>query len=621
MTVTINKTGGLIKFLRFLLIFIFVVIFVRFDFYKFVNNTDNSWAMGLNLAIKNNFIFGKDIIFTYGPLGYLMTGLPIYASVFNILIFKLFLILNSIYVVKHFYYYSDYNFILVIPLLIISNFLFSSHIDLLLFFFFLFNLFLYSKNGNIKNLFIIIIISLLSIYIKLNTGVIINFIFIISIIYFKKPKYILVYFVYFSIHYILISSLKINFKSYLLNGFEIINYYNDAMYIPSKFNSLITALIIIFILLSFTFYIVYKKLILDKKYIKFHLLLSLFYLFILFKQSFVRSDISHNETFFLAFPYLFLFQSFFFKKSKINIIRFKFIFVILTIISIPFINNRYILQNNLKSNFNYFTTSDNNNNFLKTSSIDILPDRFLNIIKNKSVDVLPTDINVIYFNKLNYCPRPIIQSYAAYSKNFLNLNLDKYNSENGPEFIIYHDGVKIDKQHPFWQDSFVEIAMIQNYDIIDSFTFKNKKSIILLKKSFKNLVYKKKLIIDSIVNLNSVLSIPKSNNMIFMECEIEYTFIGKFLRFFYQPSPLNIKLYDSNNKSNIIKGIIPLLGSGVLVNKALLNQNGSLNLTHIYNLIQNKGYTTNNKIKEIVFLGNSRFIKNKFKIKFYEYYF
>jgi hypothetical protein len=615
-----NKKSVYFEILKFLLIFIFAMIFVRFDFYKFENNIDNSWAMGLNLAVKNNFIFGKDIIFTYGPLGYLMTGLPIYVSIFNILIFRLFLILNSIYVIKHFYDYFNYNFIFIIPVLIIFNFLFSSHIDILLFFFFLFYLFLYSKNGNFINLFILLIISLLSIYIKLNTGILINFIFIISIIIFKKPNYILVYLVYFLIHYILVHSLKIDFKSYFSNGFEIINYYNDAMYIPSKFSSLVTALIIIFAIIFFTFYGFYKKLLLDTKYINFHLLLSLFFLFILFKQSFVRADIGHNETFFLAVPYFFLLQFFYLKKCKLNLIRFKFFFLILTIISITFINSTYSLKNNFKYNFNYLTINENANNiFLKTSSIDILPDSFLKKLNNKSVDVLPTDINLVYFNKLNYKPRPIIQSYSAYSKIFLHLNFDKYNSKSGPEFIIYHDGVKIDKQHPFWQDSFAELAMIKNYDLIDSFTFKNNKSLLLFKKNNKKIVFKKKLINETSASLNTNILIPKSDNMIFMECEIEHTLIGKLVRFFYQPSPLNIKLFDSNNNSNIVKGVIPLLGSGVLVNKSLLNNDGTLSISKFSNLIKNKGYTQNNYINDIIFIGNSKYIKNEFIIKFYEY--
>jgi hypothetical protein len=32
---------------------------------------DPSWVIGLHLGVANGFLFGKDILFTYGPLGYL----------------------------------------------------------------------------------------------------------------------------------------------------------------------------------------------------------------------------------------------------------------------------------------------------------------------------------------------------------------------------------------------------------------------------------------------------------------------------------------------------------------------------------------------------------------------
>ena len=131
----------------------------------------------------------------------------------------------------------------------------------------------------------------------------------------------------------------------------------------------------------------------------------------------------------------------------------------------------------------------------------------------------------------------------------------------------------------------------------------------------------KKIISKTYASLNTIIIIPKSDNMIFMECEIENTLLGKVIRFFYQPSLLKIQLFDSNNNSNIVKGVIPLLSSGVLVNKALLNNDGTLNSSEIYNLIKNKGYTQNNYINDVIFIGNSRFIKNNFKIKFYEYCF
>src|SRR5260370_29230780 len=37
---------------------------------------DESWQWALNAATQNSYIFGKDVVFTYGPLGFLMTPRP-----------------------------------------------------------------------------------------------------------------------------------------------------------------------------------------------------------------------------------------------------------------------------------------------------------------------------------------------------------------------------------------------------------------------------------------------------------------------------------------------------------------------------------------------------------------
>jgi hypothetical protein len=38
---------------------------------------DESWAIGISLAIRDGLVFGRDIVFHYGPLSYLVIRLPI----------------------------------------------------------------------------------------------------------------------------------------------------------------------------------------------------------------------------------------------------------------------------------------------------------------------------------------------------------------------------------------------------------------------------------------------------------------------------------------------------------------------------------------------------------------
>ena len=68
----------------------------QYDFFQIPNHgLDNSWAIGINLALKEKLLFGSDFIFTYGPLGYLSTSLSIYASSFLVFIFTSFIMLKN----------------------------------------------------------------------------------------------------------------------------------------------------------------------------------------------------------------------------------------------------------------------------------------------------------------------------------------------------------------------------------------------------------------------------------------------------------------------------------------------------------------------------------------------
>src|SRR5580704_7569408 len=67
---------------------------------------DASWAYGINLAHAQNLIFGRDVVFTFGPLGYLFYPIPGLAgswaalgfawAIYALFLFGLFLIWRSL---------------------------------------------------------------------------------------------------------------------------------------------------------------------------------------------------------------------------------------------------------------------------------------------------------------------------------------------------------------------------------------------------------------------------------------------------------------------------------------------------------------------------------------------
>ncbi|AEE13958.1 hypothetical protein Thena_0311 [Thermodesulfobium narugense DSM 14796] len=87
--------------------FAFVILFF-FTFYiiivPFGSGLDPSWQFAMNYAFEHRLIFGKDIIFTYGPLGFLATPGPMYLPLIFanpiLLLINSYMILSFIFLVK-----------------------------------------------------------------------------------------------------------------------------------------------------------------------------------------------------------------------------------------------------------------------------------------------------------------------------------------------------------------------------------------------------------------------------------------------------------------------------------------------------------------------------------------
>ena len=64
-------------------------------------NIDASWHESLVMAIDKGFVFGRDFIFTYGPLGYLNTGLMPKSVPIGVLVAaEVFTLLNYLIIIK-----------------------------------------------------------------------------------------------------------------------------------------------------------------------------------------------------------------------------------------------------------------------------------------------------------------------------------------------------------------------------------------------------------------------------------------------------------------------------------------------------------------------------------------
>ncbi|MCE2788405.1 MAG: hypothetical protein LW630_00675 [Saprospiraceae bacterium] len=597
---------------------------------------DPSWELSLNLALKHHLVWGKDIVFTYGPLGYLSTFIPVYASSFLIGLYTLFVTFMAVFFLRYVYNAaSQKNELIFITVFLFfhGHFLFLRD-SVSLYFYTLFFLLHYLRHQKQFSLVIALLCCIVAFFMKVNTGIILLFIFFAFILYgylrsMLSLKAVLIFlFSFISIVFTLSQLLNVDLIGYVANSLPIIDAYNDAMgTFPGKILLFYAAVIILLTIVPFIVNV--KKLISSGNEIFLFLNVSLL-LYVVWKQSFVRYDGDlHTNLFFICSPFIILSTLLFSNVSEVKNYLYT-VFFVSCMISLAAFSGPHLkyIKGNVQI-INLFRkpppTTNPSPDSLKIAAQKKgrwLPDRMLREIGNKSVDLLGYETSFIYYNNLKYNPRPIIQSYSAYTPELIRLNTAKYSSETAPDYVLYHIGT-LDERHPFWDESPIYQALFERYAIIDTFTTKKmgihafhhhkkeRNQIFLFKKQQAPKKAVKHIILDTLIQLDGNINIPKTNQILYMEMDYEHSLLGKAVRMLFQPAHVSMELHYADGDSTECRLILPVMKAGVPINKKVLKPRDA------YSFFQTKGFE-NTSATSFSIHGNPLFIKNSFRIRFIE---
>lgn len=584
------------KYVSFETLFFLLILFVlapKNIFHLPANSLDESWVLAINLAVKNEFVFGKDFAFTYGPLGYLWTGLITYVSKAPIIIFQLFLFACLAFIVSFYLKQiktkiSQAFFLLLI---IVFPIMLDFEKAILLLVYFLFFVFYHIRQRKRFAVFVVGFLALLAFFIKLNTGLLLTILLVpylvfLNILKIEKIRFTFIFmFVYLILIFFLSHILRVNLYSYVVSSLDIINYYNDSMIIPAPLNVLfLTGMIL---LLNFVVFMVDLRNILKDKTNFFIAAYVAIGLYVIFKAGFVRAD-GHVLIFLFYNIFLFSLLAIF-----INSHSFRKLFIYVLVFSglVSLISVKLTLPDKCFMDLmvNKISSVPYSDLFLDTSgkyfeyrsklgkSQAEIPVEPLKKLKQGTVDIIPWDISYIYFNDLNYNPRPVIQSYGAYSEYLDRLNAEKYSSGTAPDYVLYTIG-SIDYRHPFWDESQTKMAMLTNYEVVDNFLIPaasnsafGQRDFIMLGKRTPALQMTETGSQSFLYKIGDTLRIPASDKLLYLYADFQYTLWGKIRRFLYQPNRLAVEtFYEDNLHDDYYIAILPLIKGGVLANKRVI---------------------------------------------------
>ncbi len=546
---------------------------------------DAAWCESLIMAINQKMTFGRDFIFNYGPLGYLnFRLLPREVSPFFIILIDIFSILNLLIIIdlcfqkaqKQWLWVAFFSIVIWLPWGFIADITFT------FFYLFIFWILHSKQSENIIGLVFAMLLSILIFYVKVNLSIIVYTLFYGILLYFGLTKtfkiraLISIFILQIGITYLLSFPLNVAILDYLAGSLQIIDAYQDAMAAVIMTKRELLSLIAFegMIVLVFLIFIVKFR-----RHFKSSIILYFFIAlagFLNFKQAHTAISSLNVFGFFLFMPALAVLLYLFTPKETKRFAGWTFATILILQLTATQTLRFYIgnhtfegyknTANQVSINpFRYFKMAwehDYEKNF-ENPPLQ-LPAKIKQKIGNQSVDFVQNDLCYIFFNRLNYNPRPVIQTYQANSTWLARKNGDKYASKTAPEFVFF----KLEpfrEQNPFWVDGDVNLTLLNHYDLSDTVVVQQDSLLLFQKKKQVN-----SLIINQLTqkefSLNEAIEIPK-DDLIQLKIDVKYSLWGRLSRLFFQPPYLYCEVTYQNGKKENFRVIDKILKGGILVNR------------------------------------------------------
>jgi hypothetical protein len=190
--------------------------------------------------------------------------------------------------------------------------------------------------------------------------------------------------------------------------------------------------------------------------------------------------------------------------------------------------------------------------------------------KNKTVDIIPYDISMLYAYDWKWKPRPVIQSYTAYTNYLDNLDSDFFASQDAPDQLIYSFKT-IDTRYPLFDEPSTFRALLDHYQFN---SMDDAKEYALFTKvpqpSKQDMVFIKK----EEGKLGNEIYIPVEKNAhVFMVADVQLTWFGKLANTIYKIPPMFVTFKVNQKYSQGFRYIRVTGANGLFVSKYVHNLN------------------------------------------------
>ena len=203
------------------------------------------------------------------------------------------------------------------------------------------------------------------------------------------------------------------------------------------------------------------------------------------------------------------------------------------------------------------------------------------IIGRSSVDVFGNEQSYAILNGLNYHPRPVFQSYAAYTPRLMQLNEQFYLSQRVPDFFLFRLA-PIDRRFAPLEDPLLLRDLLIDCELIDA------EGLFLLLKPRAHSAAKLRLLRQGSVRPGEPITLREYGEAaIWMEVDLTPSVRGRIRQFLYKAPEVRLTVERGTSKTQaMFRAPAPMMAAGFLASPLLLRTEDVLGLYNDTNVLR-----------------------------------
>jgi hypothetical protein len=189
-----------------------------------------------------------------------------------------------------------------------------------------------------------------------------------------------------------------------------------------------------------------------------------------------------------------------------------------------------------------------------------LPRDFDAIIGGRTVEALPYSIDRVIANGWRWAPRPVIQTYSAYTPYLDGINAAHVRGHEAADLILLTWGT-IDQRHMFFEDPASWVATLSNYHVrLTHADFS------LLERRHSPLLSNPVPMGQTVVGWNQETKLPATPDLLIMHADIRYSPTGALRRTLLHATPVFVAITKASGAHASWRAVQSNLRDGAIIN-------------------------------------------------------